>query len=96
MGSHSDKDFMNRLNERSKTTKSEITTGTEDEKALARWRSNKVEVTHMPEDEQKITRISIGGGPHTPIPLDYCVIRGSVGECIDILERAIKALKDAP
>jgi len=98
MGSHSDSDFMDTLKKRSEEMKgkNEITAGEPDEKTLASWRSNGIEVRHMPDDKQKITRISLGGGPHTPIPVDYCVIRGTVGECIDLLEKAIKALKEAP
>ena len=73
-----------------------ITAGVEGEKALAEWQFKSVGVRHMPEDEHGILRISIGGGEHIPIPLDYCVFRGDRGQCVDLLRRALKALEAGP
>jgi len=76
---------------------SEITTGKPDEEPLARWKaSNGVHVIHMPDDPQYILRISLGGGDNVPVTMNYCTIRGGVGQCIDLLEKAIVALKECP
>lgn len=89
--------FLERLKERAKQLegRSVIAAGKPSEEPLAVWSSCGIEVRHMPDDEQGILRISIGGG-HTPIPLNYCTIRGSVGDCIGLLEKALKALRDSP
>lgn len=91
--------FMDRLTERAdnmvRDKASEITAGKEGEEPLAVWNAHNVQCTHMPDDEQGILRISVGGG-RTPVPMNYCVIRGSVGQCIELLERAIVALREAP
>ena len=91
--------FMNRLRERADETtaagKSKITGGDEGEQELASWKHKGMQVTHLPDDEQGILRISAGGGP-TPVPLHYCVVRGSVGACVVVLEKAIAALKKCP
>ena len=78
-----------------KNKQSEITAGKDGEKPLAEWKHGKVTCRHMPDDEHGILRISIGGG-ETPFQTDYCVIRGKVGQCIDLLQRAIQALRRAP
>lgn len=92
-------EFLNRLRERAETMvrgkASEITAGKEGEDPLATWRDGSMYVTHMPPDEQGILRVSIGGGV-TEVNLDYCVIRGGVGACIALLERAIEALRKSP
>ena len=92
--------FMARLQERAKAAAeakaSLITVGSDKEKPLAGWEHGGIQVRHLPDDEQGILRISIGGGDHTPVVLNYCTIRGSVGECIKLLERAIEALRAAP
>lgn len=91
------KRFMDRLKQRAEQNKgkSQITAGRESEEALCVWTHGEVQVRHMPDDEQGILRISIGGG-QTPVPLNYCVIRGGVGQCIELLEKAIAALKASP
>lgn len=94
---HSD-EWMKRLRKRAAQMKrdkaAEITAGADGEKPLAEWDAHGVGVRHMRPDEQGILRISIGGGD-TPVPLNYCVFRGELGECIDLLEKAIKALRAA-
>lgn len=76
---------------------SQITTGYEDEKPLGKWKgSNGVHVVHMPDDEQGILRISLGGGEQLPVTMNYLTIRGRVGECIALLEKAIVALRECP
>ena len=75
---------------------SEITAGKEDEKELARWKAHGMTVVVRPNDPQDILRVSVGGGSKTPVPLNYCTIRGGTGQCIELLERAIRALKAAP
>lgn len=74
---------------------SEITAGKEGEISLAEWKSSNVHVTHLPPDEHGILCISIGDG-ETPLPLNYCVFRGSRGACIDLLRKALKALEKGP
>ena len=91
---------MNALRERAEETSqkggSTIAAGTENEIPMATWKADGFHVRHLPDDEQGILRISIGGGNHLPVPLNYCSIRGPVGRCIELLENAIKALKASP
>lgn len=76
--------------------KSKITAGVDGEPILAEWESRNIIVRHMPPDEHDILRISIGGGKHTPVELNYCVFRGNRGECIDLLRKALKSMEDGP
>lgn len=104
MQTHEDNDFqdrfMERLRERSEKAKAEggggITAGRTGEPILAEWKQSGVHVRHLPDDEQGILRISLGGTPHSGAPFRYCTIRGSVGQCIKLLEDAIQALRAAP
>jgi len=93
-------EFLERLYRRATSAKvnktSQITTGTPDEEPLAIWKANGVYCQHLPDDEQGIARISIGGGDGLPVSVDYCNIRGGVGRCIELMERAITALKESP
>jgi hypothetical protein len=41
-------------------------------------------------------RLSIGGGEHLPVTLNYVVVRGKIGQCIDLLEKALVALRECP
>lgn len=76
---------------------SSITAGELNEDPICEWRgSNGVHCKKMPDDEHKILRISIGGGEHLPVTLNYCVVRGGVGQCIELLEKAIAALRECP
>lgn len=102
MQSHRDEQhaarFIERLKKRAeqaqKAKASIITTGDE---PLASWQgSNGVHINHLPDDEQGVLRISIGGGDHLPVTLNYCTIRGDLGQCIKLLEMARLALKEAP
>lgn len=105
MLTHDDKDqrfqpFMDKLLARADRMReqklSEITAGKEGEPELARWNANGIEVVVRPNDPQGILRISVGGGDQTPVPLNYCTIRGDVGACISLLEQAIRALRKSP
>jgi hypothetical protein len=91
--------FMDRLRERAESMvenkESEITAGKEGEVELASWRHKRWHIRHMPDDEQGILRISLGGG-ETPLPMNYLVFRGPVGRCITLLEGALAAIKKAP
>ena len=93
--------FMEELTKRAEIGKqsgnASITAGEEGEAEPGRWKaSNGMHVIHRPDDSQGILRISIGGGGDTPVPLDYCTIRGGVGKCIALLEAAIVALRESP
>lgn len=95
------RDFMEKLRQRAaegqKSNASQITTGKPGEEPLARWKaSNGMHVTHMPDDEQKILRVSCGGGDNLPVRMEYLTIRGPVGDCIALLEKAIAALRESP
>ena len=99
--SHDQNQFMDELKRRAEKGRqsgnASITAGSEGEPVLASWRGkNGVEVVHRPKDPQGILRISVGGGRDTPVKLDYCTIRGGVGACIELLEKAIEALKESP
>lgn len=86
-------DSLEKKAERMQSAKqSEITAGKEDEPILAEWKANGISVRHLPSDEHGILRISIGGGT-TPLPLNYCVFRGNHSACIDLLNKALVALK---
>jgi len=95
--SHRSGEFLRLLKERAKkiadARASVITAGGDDEQEISRWDSHGVQCRHLPDDEQGILRISIGGGK-TPLPLNYCVIRGSISECIQLVEEALKALRE--
>lgn len=93
--------FIDRLRERAakaeKAAASVITAGEEGEQELGRWKaSNGVHCRHLPDDPQGILRISIGGGEHLPVTMNYIVIRGKVSQCIDLLEKALAALRECP
>ena len=90
------REFMDRLRGRAAQTasagKSQITGGREGEQHLDEWECNGVRVRQLPDDEQGILRISIGGGDETPVVVNYCVFRGQKQKCIDLLRKALLAL----
>lgn len=67
------------------------------EQELGSWKaSNGIHCRHMPDDEQGILRLSIGGGDHLPSKMNYVVVRGKIGQCIELLEKALVALRECP
>lgn len=95
------REFMERLVARAEQGKqdktSQITTGREGEEPLGAWKAtNGMHVKHMPPDEQGILRISCGGGGGLPVTMDYLTVRGSIGECIELLNSALVALCESP
>lgn len=105
MQSHNDGDgkirseFMKRLQERANAAvskgQSQIAGGRPGEAVLEEWQTYGVHVRHLPNDEQGILRISVGGGD-TPVPLNYLVFRGSHVQCVDLLRKALRALEEGP
>lgn len=105
MQSHNDGDgklrpeFMERLQKRAEAMaskgQSQIAGGKPEEPILEEWQTYGVHVRHLPNDEQGILRISIGGGD-PPVPLDYLVFRGSHVQCVDLLRKALRALEEGP
>lgn len=91
-------DFLRRLQERADSMErrglSQITSGKSGEPILEEWESHGVHVRRMPDDEQQILRISIGGGTLAPVELNYCVFRGPHGACVDLLRKALAAMED--
>ena len=79
-----------RANDMLRNRASEITAGKPGEKPLGQWDSNGVHVTQMPDDEQGILRVSIGGGIEG---MNYCVFRGKLRHCVELLEQSLVALK---
>ena len=71
---------------------SEITTGKIGEEALAVWTIAGMHLRKMPDDEDEILRISIGGRHDIP-DTKYCVFRGDKHECLKLLEEAARAIK---
>lgn len=72
-----------------------IAGGLPDESVLAEWRYKTLSIVERPEDEQKIVRISVGGGvPGADI--SYCVFRGDRTQCAHLLETAAAALRAGP
>ena len=108
MGSHQNMDhqserrrsFLERLTQRAEDCRSRqestIVGGRDGEKPLLAWNVGGMQGQVMPPDEQGINRISIGGGSDLPIQVDYCVIRGDVGQCIKLLDHAIQLLRRCP
>lgn len=93
--------FIKQLRERAKKAQdasaSIIAAGSRNERPGATWRaSNGMHCQIMPDDPQGILRVSVGGGPGLPVEVDYTTIRGDVGKCIALLEKAIAALKECP
>lgn len=76
---------------------SQITTGEPGEKPIDEWKHGKIHVTKMPEDEQGILRMSVGGGTEglvRKLDINYCVFRGDRTQCAYMLEQAAKALRE--
>lgn len=102
MATHADKDhelrreFMKELELRAEIMEDLVKNTIQNEPVLADWKHHGVRCQLLPDDRQGILRISIGGGPDTPVRGDYCNIRGDVGKCIALLERAVEALKRCP
>ena len=103
MQTHEDRDvpdpFLGRLKERAdecmKHQMADITAGTPGEEIVDEWRHGRLTVTHRPDDEQGILRISIGGGAQlAKYDGDYCVFRGNRTACAYLLEQAAKALRE--
>lgn len=92
--------FMKELDGRADLVKlaerSKMTAGFDGEPVLAKWESNGVQVVQRPPDPQQILRISIGGGDHLPVSLNYLTFRGDRGMCVDLLRKALKALETDP
>ena len=103
MQTHRDKDFrddwLRSLEEKAdrmqSAGESQITAGKPDEVALATWKSHKVGVMRLPDDEQGILRISIGESEE-PVPLAYCVFRGEHNACCKLLRKALAAMEKGP
>lgn len=76
---------------------SSITAGELNEEPVCEWKgSNGIHCRKMPDDEHGVLRISIGGGEHLPVTLNYCVARGGIGQCIELLEKSLVALRECP
>ncbi len=96
MQTHEDFDYA-RLQERAEQMvdmkASEITAGKPGEMTLRSYEAtNGIHVKQLPEDEQEIRRISIGG--HDKVPISYCVYRGDPGKCAALLENAALAIRE--
>lgn len=92
-------DFFEGLKERARKDgrTSILTAGGQGEKELGSWKaSNGVHCRHLPDDPQEILRLSIGGGEHLPVTMNYVVVRGKIGQCIALLEKALVALRECP
>jgi len=90
------KDFLRELKIRAEVMESLSKNTLQNEPVLLDWKHDGIRCQLLPDDRQKILRISIGGGDDLPIKGDYCNIRGDIGKCIALLERAITALKKHP
>lgn len=108
MGSHMDYDHIRRKQDEARrdflkelTTRAELMSelGANREQhgtPLAEWKAEGFRCSVLPDDSMGILRISIGGGDDTPVRGDYCNVRGDVGKCITLLERALVALRKCP
>lgn len=96
---HSDSDhmgseFMKLLQQRATTMEEKqqatITAGKPGEIVLKHWKYDNMYVMKLPNDQQGILRVSVGGGR---AEVDYVSFRGDRARCALLLERAAKALK---
>lgn len=95
------KEFMDKLTKRAaeirELEKSNISYGAKDEPVVMEWEAaNGVHIRQMPDDPQGILRISIGGGDHLPVVVNYCTFRGGRKRCVELLRKALAALHDGP
>ena len=95
MQTHRDRDAMiQELEERAKKMvekgESQITAGKPGEEILDEWILDNIRVRKLPDDS--VLRISIGGQGILGVT-GYCTFRGNHDSCIDLLERALGALK---
>ena len=105
MQTHDDSDFLerakflSRLQDRAhsmvNSKASQITAGKPGEAVFMEWQRDHVHVRQLPDDEQGILRISIGGG-ETPVPCNYLVFRGKHNKCVDLLRQALRVLERGP
>ena len=97
MDSHSNFDFP-RLRERAsemlRKNLSTITAGEAHEQPLGEWEApNGVHVKRLPDDEQGILRVSVGGGIQS-VDINYCVFRGDPIKCAFLLDMAAAAIRE--
>ncbi len=102
MGSHRDEDhgrrteFLKELTMRAELMSDLAQNDLQDGRVLLDWRHDGMRLQLLPDDRQGILRVSIGGGDDLPVNGDYCNIRGDIGRCIQLLERALEGLKNHP
>ena len=98
MGSHQDidHDFKKKILDELKA-KSEVLSDlgknrVTNDRVVEEWVHARMRVQMLPDDQQGVLRISIGGHPDLH-PSDYCNFRGDQGKCIALLETALAAMK---
>lgn len=107
MQTHDDRDFRSpipepkehfeaklerRANRMVRDHSSQITAGRPGERAEASWMACGIHVTKLPDDEQGILRVSVGGGV-AGFDADYCVFRGDQRRCVGLVRAALNALE---
>jgi hypothetical protein len=90
--------FMDTLRSRAIEAKAEkISMITSEGTPICEWQGkNGMFCRRLPDDEQGILRISIGGGEDLPVTLNYLSVRGKIGQCIALMEKALSALRECP
>jgi hypothetical protein len=63
------------------------------DRPIRKWSHNGVTVQEQEAESTGVLRISIGGGPDTPVLGDYCTFRGDQSKCIALLEKVLVAMK---
>lgn len=91
-------DFFEALSQRAKRMTeagiNRVTAGSPEEKPLFEKQAGSVFIRRFPQDPIAL-RISIGEGfIESRGPTAYCVFRGGQGDCIELLERALAAMKE--
>ena len=85
--------WMRRLTERAQEVAarggSNITAG---DPPLKEWEHDGIQVQKLPDDEQRILRVSVGA-TDAPMSFVYARFRGNRDACIELLRRAIVALE---
>jgi hypothetical protein len=98
MGSHQDLDhrrseFLKELKIRGDVMEELGKNRMAQDRPIRKWKHGDVTVQEQEPESTGVLRISIGGGPDTPVLGDYCTFRGDQSKCIALLERALDAMK---
>lgn len=70
-----------------------VAAGLPGEQVIDQWQHGNIICKKMPDDPQKVLRISVGGLAGLGA---YCVMRGDIDECVKMLRDTIEAIEARP